>query len=246
MAAEVVHDMAIKIAIVEDDKTASDAIKEYILRYGKENTLQFAITQYPDAVGLLDQYSAEFDIIFMDIQMPYLNGMDAAHRLRALDQKVILIFTTSLVQYAVEGYEVDALSYLVKPINYYEFAMKLGRAVKKVPFISAEVIVLNTKSGDIRLAQEDIRYVEISGHWVVYHTLGGDYSQYSSLSKVEELLSAAEFARCNSCYLVNLLYVQQINGMFVILDNGTELKISQPKKKTFTSALQKYRERHAK
>lgn len=238
--------MAIKIAIVEDDKAASDTIKGYILRYSKENSLQFAITQYPDAVGLLDQYSAKYDIIFMDIQMPYLNGMDAAHRLRALDQKVILIFTTSLAQYAVEGYEVDALSYLVKPINYYEFAMKLGKAIKKVPFISAEVVVLNTKSGDIRLAQEDIRYVEISGHWVVYHTLGGDYSQYSSLSKVEELLSKAEFVRCNSCYLVNLLYVQQVNSMFAILDDGTELKISQPKKKTFVSALQKYHERHTK
>lgn len=238
--------MAIRLAIVEDDRTASETLKEYILRYGKENSVQFSIRQFPDAVGLLDQYSAEYDIIFMDIQMPYLNGMDAAHRLRAMDQKVILIFITSLAQYAVEGYEVDAMSYLVKPINYYEFAMKLGKAIKKVPFVSAAVIILNTKSGDIRLAQEDIRYVEISGHWVVYHTLGGDYSQYSSLSKVEAQLSAEEFVRCNSCYLVNLLYVQQVNSMYVVLDNGTELKISQPKKKTFVAALQKYIERHAK
>ena len=117
--------MAIQIAIVEDDKLASDTIKEYILRYGKENSLQFGISQYSDAVGLLDQYSAEYDIIFMDIQMPYMNGMDAAHRLRTLDQKVILIFTTSLAQYAIEGYSVDAMAYLLKPINYYEFAMKL-------------------------------------------------------------------------------------------------------------------------
>lgn len=232
--------MAIRIAIVEDDQTASDTLKGYILRYGSENALQFMVTQYPDAVGLLDQYSSEHDIIFMDIQMPYMNGMDAAHRLRALDQKVILIFTTSLVQYAVEGYEVDALSYLVKPINYYEFAMKLGKAVRKVPFLSEADVILNTKSGDIRLSQEDIRYVEISGHWVVYHTLGGDYSLYSSLAKVEQQLSKDEFARCNSCYLVNLHSVSRIDGMLCILDNGTELRISQPKKKAFLAALSDY------
>ena len=77
--------MAIKIAIVEDEPQASDTLKEYIERYGNENSIPFAITQFPNAIGLLDQYSAEFDIIFMDIQMPYINGMDAAHRLRTLD-----------------------------------------------------------------------------------------------------------------------------------------------------------------
>lgn len=236
--------MAIKIAIVEDDRKASDTVKEYVERYGRENSLQFKITQYPDAVSLLDQYTAEHDIIFMDIQMPYLNGMDAAHRLRSLDSKVILIFTTSLMQYAIEGYEVDALAYLVKPINYYEFAMKLGKAVKRVPFISEADVVINTKSGDIRLAQEDIRYVEISGHWIVYHTLGGDYSRYSSLTKVASELSESEFARINSCYLVNMQYVRRVNGMMCVLDNGEELKISQPKRKDFLQTIQTYWEAH--
>lgn len=238
--------MAISIAIVEDDKAASNLVKDYIVRYSKENELQLSITQYSDALGLLDQYTAEHDIIFMDIQMPYLNGMAAAHRLRVLDQKVILIFITSLQQYAVEGYEVDALSYLLKPVNYYDFAMKLGKAITRVPLLSAMDIVLNTKSGNIRLAQKDIRYVEIRDHWIVIHTLGGDYSYYSSLRKIEEQVSAEEFARCNSCYLVNLHYVQRANGMFVILDDGTKLKISQPRKKAFLDTLKKYIERNTK
>lgn len=238
--------MAISIAIVEDDKAASDLIAEYIIRYSKENELQLSITQYYDAVGLLDQYTAEHDIIFMDIQMPYLNGMAAAHRLRAMDQKVILVFITSLRQYAVEGYEVDALSYLVKPVNYYDFAIKLRKALKRIPFLSTTDIILNTKSGDIRLAQEDIRYVEIHDHWLIFHTLGGDYSHYSSLTRIEKQVSANEFARCNSCYLVNLHYVQRVSGMFVTLDDGTELKISQPRKKVFLETLKKYYERNTK
>lgn len=237
--------MAIKMAIVEDDETAFESLREYIHRYAKENGQQFIVTWYPNAVRLLAHYSSKHDIIFMDIQMPYLNGMDAAHRLRDLDQKVILIFTTSLRQYAVEGYEVDALSYLVKPINYYEFAMKLAKAVRRVPFISSSNIILSTKSGDIRLAQEDIRFVEVNGHWIVYHTLGGDYSQYSSLNKVEEQLASDQFTRCNSCYLVNMHYIQKVSGMYVVLDDGTELKISQPKRKVFQETLEEYYKKYS-
>lgn len=76
-------------------------------------------------------------------------------------------FSTSLQQYTVEGYEMDALSHLVKPINYYDFAMKPEKAVKRIPFLPATDIILNTKSSDTRLAQEDIRYVEIHDHWIM-------------------------------------------------------------------------------
>ena len=236
--------MAIRIAIIEDEKRASDTLKEYIMRYGKENSAAFAITQFPDAIGLLERYSPEYDIVFMDIQMPYMNGMDAAHRLRAVDQKVILIFTTSLTQYAVEGYEVDALSYMVKPFSYPEFSMKFAKAVKKVPSITKADIIINTKDGEIRLSGDDIRYVEIRNHWVEYRTLAGDYSNYSTLKAVEEKLPEDTFARCNSCYLVNLRYVQRINDSFCVMDDGTELKISYPKRQAFLAELKAYRERN--
>lgn len=235
--------MAIRIAIVEDDQIASKTLTDYLNRYAEENPAQFRIRTFGDAVSLLDNYTAEYDIIFMDIRMPYINGMDAARKLRVLDQKVILIFTTSLTQYAIEGYEVDALSYIIKPIKYYDFALKLSRAIAKVPSVNNAKFEIRTKTRTIRLDPRDIRYVESNGHHLTYHTFSGEYTQYGSLSKLEETLSEFNFARCNSCYLVNLQYVREIKGYTVILDN-CELKISQPRKKAFVRALEYYGAEH--
>lgn len=233
--------MAIRIAIVEDDEVASATLSSYLQRYAKENSIQFKTQVYGNAISLLNSYKAEFDIIFMDIRMPYINGMDAAHRLRALDQKVILIFVTSLTQYAVAGYEVDALDYIIKPVNYYDFALKLSRAVKRIPKVQSSQLIISTDAGIVRLDPDDIRYVETQGHHLIYHTLSGEYTQYSSLNKLEEKLEGFSFARCNSCYLVNLQYVRNVKGYVLTLDCG-ELKISQPRKKAFLQALSAFYE----
>lgn len=236
--------MAIQIAIVEDDEVAATTLSSYIQRYAEENNATFKTKVYSNAIALLNSYKAEYDIIFMDIRMPYINGMDAAHRLRALDQKVILIFVTSLTQYAIAGYEVDALDYIIKPVNYYDFALKLSRAVGRVPQAKSYQLIISTDAGVVRLDPDVIRYIETQGHHLIYHTLNGDYTQYSSLSKIELKLNQLDFARCNSCYLVNLQYVRSVKGYILTLDN-CELKISQPRKKAFLQALNEYNIRHS-
>lgn len=131
--------MPVRVAVVEDDEKAAATLKQYLTRYGEENQISFKIGMYSNAISILEQYSANYDIIFMDIRMPYLNGMDAAHRLRVLDSTVALIFVTSLTQYAVSGYEVDAMDYIIKPVNYYDFALKLSRVLKRIGTDSSQV-----------------------------------------------------------------------------------------------------------
>lgn len=230
----------IRVAVVEDEAQAAKTVKEYLSRYEMENSIKFDLKTFPNAISLLERYTAEYDLIFMDIRMPYMNGMDAAHRLRALDQKVMLIFLTSLTQYAVAGYEVDALDYIIKPVNYYDFALKLTRAVKRIPAPeTTDSITISTEVGWIRLDTGDIRYIETDGHHVLYHTLCGDYRQYSTLNDLEKKLVQYGFFRCNSCYLVNLRYVTSVKAYTAFLDI-CELKISQPRKKEFLRRLATY------
>ena len=231
------------IAIVEDEKTYSDTVKEYLLRFAEENATSFCVAVFDNAVKLLTNYSGKYDVILLDIKMPYIDGMDAAHRLRALDEKVILIFITSLAQYAVKGYEVNAFDYILKPITYGEFAMKFMRAYKKHKQKESSFITVPTERGIAKLDPENIAYCEVIGHNITFHTVGGDYKQYISLKAVEQKLSDFAFMRCNNCYLVNLRYCTELDGDMVTVKSGSrshKLAISRNRRKDFTAALRDF------
>jgi len=232
--------MTVHIAIIEDEDAPRDALLAYLKRFEGENDVTFSVDTFRSPIMLLENYKPKYDIIFMDIQMPDMNGMEAARRLRTVDQQVILIFVTNLTQYAIAGYEVSAMDYILKPVQYYSFAMKLTKAIWRLGGQSDDSINVTTDTGSARIRLKDIFYVEVRGHMLTYHTHEGNYYGFGSLASQEEKLREKGFVRCNSCYLVNLEYVQGVKGYTLTLKNGTELKISQPKKKSFLLALKEY------
>ena len=138
----------IEIAIIEDTDIHARTLQAYLQRFADENQAAFYTTVFHNAVAFLENYSAKYDVVFMDIAMPYLNGMDAAHALRKLDKDVLLIFITSLAQYAVQGYDVDAFAYLAvsytqpEPTRQAEISdavFCLKKKKKKVPGLAAAV-----------------------------------------------------------------------------------------------------------
>ena len=230
----------INIALVEDEQLAMQSLQRVLDVYAKENGVAINATHFVDAVSFLAEYEKNhrrFDIVFMDIEMPLLNGMDAAFKLREMDQQIIIIFVTNMSQYAVHGYEVDALYYIMKPINYQNTAQKLKKALAILSANDSAEIVVAQSNGIIRLSSKTVMYIEIISHKLIYHTTDGNYTAYGTLSKLEEQLRPHHFFRCNSCYLVNARYIASINGRIITLQNAETLQISHPKKKQFMTDI---------
>ena len=225
-----------KIAIVEDNKAAADKLKEFLDRFSQQETVSLHMDFFCEALSFLEHYKPIYDIVFMDIEMPYLDGMEAARRLRKLDQKVLLIFVTNMAQFAVKGYEVDALDYIVKPVQYLDFKQKLQRAVRRCRK-DADAVLVAQQDRVSRILLRDIRYIEVRGHRLIYHTEHGEVDGGGTLRETEGKLRDKGFLRCNKCYLVNFRHIATVHGSSLIMTDGDELKISRPRKKDFMQEL---------
>lgn len=227
-----------RIGIVEDHAAAADKLRSYLERYGAENGENFNISVFSDALEFLDSYKRIYDMVFMDIELPFIDGMEAARRLRNVDQQVILIFVTNMARYAVKGYEVDAMDYLVKPVHYGDFELKLRRALGRRE-AGQEAILVVRQSGFLRLRLREIRYIEVRGHTLIFHTETEQVKGSGTLLETEEKLKDRGFLRCNKCYLVNQMHIAAVQGYTLVMTGGEELQISRPRKKSFMSELAK-------
>ena len=228
----------IRVAIVEDEEKCSDELKEYIAKYAEKSGETFNVATFADGLDFISDYVAEYDVIFMDIMMPNLNGMDAAKKLRELDKTVCLIFVTNMAQYAIKGYEVGAIDFMLKPIAYFDFAMKLEKAVYFSRNRGASVCIA-TELGMTRVRVSDVIYVQSDKHYIDFHTAAGVYRKRAALKEAEDALGGGNFARCNHSTLVNLDYVSGVEGNDVTVA-GETLSISRSKKKEFTDKLTVY------
>lgn len=224
------------IAIVEDEDKAAGLLSGYIDEYAKKNNQQFHVTRFTNGVDFLENYQSTFAVVFMDIQMPLKNGMDVAFALREKDKNVSIIFVTNLSQYAQKGYEVDAVSYLMKPVSYYDFAMKFKKALDIYSMNEEQGITLSVAGGLCRVSTDRLMYVEVAKHRLYYHLVDDVIEVTGALSKVEDELKQYGFMRCNQCFLVNPKFVVSVKGYNVQVGNE-ELVISRPRKAAFMEEL---------
>ncbi|MCD7806003.1 MAG: LytTR family DNA-binding domain-containing protein [Lachnospiraceae bacterium] len=226
----------IHIAIVEDEQNYVTQFTEYLRRYEKESGNRLNISVFRDGEHILNNYRAVYDIILMDIQMRLMDGMTAAEKIREQDQDVVIIFITNMAQYAIRGYAVDALDYVLKPVNYFAFSQRLDRAIGRMKKKEQYFLVISTREGSRKVAASRVSYVESQGHTLIYHTKDGNLSATGTMKEVEESLREHGFSRCNKGYLVNLEYVEAIrNGAAVVA--GEELVISRGRKSEFMEDL---------
>lgn len=228
----------LSIAIVEDDENYTKTLCRYIKQYAEESGESFHINTYKDGLSFLAS-NEERNIIFMDIEMPIMDGMKASSKLRKFDQTSTLIFVTNMANYAVKGYEVDAMDFLVKPIDYFVFSLKLEKAVRLQKSKINNFVVIQTIDGVQKLDVMSLYYIESDQHYVVCHTENGDYRCRESLKNMEKLLETKNFVRCNNSFLVNMAHVDKIEGDTVQVGKQI-LSISRSRKKAFMDAMTIY------
>lgn len=228
----------VNVAIVEDDSAYAEKIYGYIKMFSTESGERIDVSFYSDGDEIIAGYKSVYDIIFMDIYMGRMDGMTAAEHIRRLDKNVILIFITNMPGYAIKGYAVNALSFLLKPVSYFAFSHEIKNAVKSLKRKS-QYVLLPAEKGVVKLNADDIIYIESIPYKILIHSKQGDYRVPKTMKMIEESLGGMPFFRCNKCYLVNLNCVTGIRENFAILGN-IKLQVSRPKKKLFLKALTEF------
>lgn len=227
----------IRVAVVDDEKVCTDTLTEYLKRYEKQTGEKIAVSAFNQSIDFVSDYRPEYDVIFLDIEMPLLNGLQSAKKIRAMDDVVCIVFVTNMAQYAIKGYEVQAFDFVVKPIKYDAFRLKMKKIVDLVKEKETEEVVINSAGTIMRIKLKDVLYVEVMGHSLVYHIADGkEYTCPGQLSSTEEQLKKHNFSRCNNCYLVNLRRVTSITATDVVVGD-VPVQISRRRKKDFMTDL---------
>ena len=233
----------IRIAVAEDQETERERLLRYLKRYQHDRNCPFEVDIYADGAELISAYQPGVDILLLDIEMPVMDGMQTAKILREKDKKVVIVFITNLAQYAIQGYEVQALDFIVKPMNWDVFSFRMDRIISRLEKRQqdeARTISIKTDSGTLkRIDITDLLYVEVNHHALTYHAVSEVFSARGTMRETEEVLLPYGFCRCNQCYLVNLRYVTGVDNEMVSV--GSErLHISRGKKKDLMKALSEF------
>lgn len=224
------------IAIVEDDNTAATVISGFIDRYSKENSVELYAKRYETADKFLEDTESRYSVVLFDVKMPGTSGMDAAFEFRKRDKTASVLFITSMTQMAQKGYEVDAVGYLIKPVGYYDFSLKLKKALEVYTFNEKRNVTITIPGGLCRISMSKLIYVEIVNHRLRYHLVDDVIEMSGALSHAEEELSSYGMLRCNSCYLVNPEFIRSVKGNDLWIGNEV-LRISRPKRQKFLEQL---------
>lgn len=221
-----------KIAICEDDKEQQQFIESLLKENKKYNDIEIRL--FDSGEELIDAYQSGqvFSIIFLDMQMKELNGIETGQYLRKYDKKAIIIIITSILEYAMDGYSINAFEFILKPIDREKFDKILERAFKKVKDYTQKVYIVQAKDRVKVVRLSDIIYFESIGKKVDIHSIEGVESSNESISVVEKQFVLDGFIRISRFYLLNMRYIKEIQVDNILLKDGERLKYSEKLQKS--------------
>lgn len=229
----------VRIGLVDDDLEHLRLLRGFLARYEREEGAVFHVEEFHDGLEFVEDYAGNLDVVFLDIEMPQLDGMSAARRVREKDPALAIIFLTYMAQYAIHGYEVNAVDFIVKPVGYFVFADKLRRALSFMRLHAQRSFALQTDEVMVRLTTPQILYVEKDKNYLVYHTRKGDYRVRGTMAALEGELRGEGFSMCLNGCMVNLRYVTGLTKDMVLLEE-TALPLSRHRRKEFREDFLRY------
>lgn len=225
------------VVIVEDDLQCADKLSKLISKFFDDAHLPFSLKVFNSSLEALEKRSGFEDLYFLDIDLPHVNGMELAKKIREKDEKVIIIFCSNLAQFALRGYEVGAFDYIVKPFDYSNIAHRLNRALNVDLHRQSEKIILKVASSEnVVIDHNSIIYIEKERNYLVFHTAKEDYWVRGSLHEYEKMLPKDSFSYCKKGVYVNLSYVEKTIGDAIVVNNK-ELPLARQRKKEFMKDL---------
>lgn len=231
----------IKVAIIDDKVLDSDRLLSLLNNYF-DNSQDYSIQTkvFATAFQFLDEFSNNYDLLFLDINMPQMNGLELANKIREINNNIALIFVTNYASLAIDGYGVDALGFIVKPVKQIELNKVVDKFLKRFEEnIADRKLVIKIKSGYQTLYLSQIKYIEVNVHDIFIYTTQGTFKTRGTLKLIEKELSSPKIEKCSNCFLINLDYVESIMKDDIIID-GKRIKIARNRKKDFLDAFVNY------
>lgn len=226
-----------RIAICDDEKVYLDCTRNVLEKAYK--SLDLKVDVFGDGSSLLENMArTSYDLVVLDIEMPGLNGIETARRLRTLSEKTAIVFLTSHIEYALEGYEVNALRYLTKPASVEKLSEIITYLIEREQ--KNKKLVIRDAEDVVTVNVSDIFYMEAQNQNIRIVTERSTYYNRYNLADYEQELSAYGYFRIHRSYLVNLAHVVRICGREVYMTDETHLPISRTREKQFRDALYQY------
>lgn len=236
--------ISLNIAIVENEEDVAKKDAELLERYALENKIHIESSIFNNALKFLED-KGNYDAVLMDIDMPGINGMQAADELRKQGKSIDIIFTTNYPQYAIDGYKVEAIDFVIKPISFPNLSFAMEKVLEKKKNALNGSFFLQIGSMARRFDNDEIIYFEMIGHNIVMHEEGLEpFKVRGSLKMIEPILNPDVFVKINSGIIVNLSKVRSIGDGVCLMDDGSSLPISRSHKKEFATRIAKYYGNH--